>query len=123
MKMVSGFERGGCRSAVDFLPLFGCLNCKFFKLTKLESPKEALESLSSLQQRQLLRGDDPQSNCMLLLHQREEENRQEILKLTAEIKSLKLKLLQQENKLQGKVVVGGSKAGLMEATISWSLSL
>lgn len=68
----------------------------------MDSPKETIESLSSLQQRLLPRSDDPQSNCMLLLHQREEENRQEILKLTAEIKMLKLKLLQQENKLQGK---------------------
>lgn len=37
---------------------------------------------------------DHQTNYMLLMQQRENENRQEIAKLTAEIKSLKVQLLQ-----------------------------
>lgn len=37
---------------------------------------------------------DQQTNYMILMQQREEENRQEIAKLTAEIKSLKVQLLQ-----------------------------
>lgn len=36
---------------------------------------------------------------MILLEQREEENRQEIAKLTAEIKALKVQLLQHRSKL------------------------
>lgn len=36
---------------------------------------------------------------MILLQQREEENRQEIAKLTAEIKSLKVQLMQHRSKL------------------------
>lgn len=41
---------------------------------------------------------DQQNNYMILLQQREEENRQEIAKLTAEIKSLKVQLLQHRSK-------------------------
>lgn len=42
---------------------------------------------------------DQQNNYMILLEQREEENRQEIAKLTAEIKALKVQLLQHRSKL------------------------
>lgn len=38
--------------------------------------------------------DAGNNNYQLLLSQREEENRQEVAKLTAEIRSLKLKVLQ-----------------------------
>lgn len=41
---------------------------------------------------------DQQNNYMILLQQREEENRQEIAKLTAEIKALKVQLLQHRSK-------------------------
>lgn len=41
---------------------------------------------------------EQQNNYMLLLQQREEENRQEIAKLTAEIKALKVQLLQHRSK-------------------------
>lgn len=41
---------------------------------------------------------DQQNNYMILLEQREEENRQEIAKLTAEIKALKVQLLQHRSK-------------------------
>lgn len=44
---------------------------------------------------------DQQNNYMILLEQREEENRQEIAKLTAEIKALKVQLLQHRSKLKG----------------------
>lgn len=37
---------------------------------------------------------DQQTNYMILMQQREEENRQEIAKLTAEIRALKVQLLQ-----------------------------
>lgn len=39
-----------------------------------------------------------QSSYLLLLQQREEENRQEVAKLTSEIKSLKVQLLQLRSK-------------------------
>lgn len=41
---------------------------------------------------------EQQNNYMILLQQREEENRQEIAKLTAEIKALKVQLLQHRSK-------------------------
>lgn len=41
---------------------------------------------------------EQQTNYMTLLQQREEENRQEIAKLTAEIKALKVQLLQHRSK-------------------------
>lgn len=41
---------------------------------------------------------DQQTNYMILMQQREEENRQEIAKLTAEIKALKVQLLQHRSK-------------------------
>lgn len=41
---------------------------------------------------------DQQNNYMILLQQREEENRQEMAKLTAEIKALKVQLLQHRSK-------------------------
>lgn len=44
---------------------------------------------------------DQQNNYMILLEQREEENRQEIAKLTAEIKALKVQLLQHRSKCKG----------------------
>lgn len=40
------------------------------------------------------------NNYLLLLQQREEENREEVTKLTAEIRSLKLQLLQLQGLLQ-----------------------
>lgn len=43
--------------------------------------------------------DDKKINYMLLMQQREEENRQEVAKLTAEIKALKLELLELRSKL------------------------
>lgn len=46
-------------------------------------------------------GDASKNNYLLLLTQREEENRQEVAKLTAEIRSLKLKVLQ----LQGMILI------------------
>lgn len=59
-----------------------------------------------MQQRQLANDNEQQTNYMLLLQQREEENRQEIAKLTAEIKSLKLQLLEERNKVEGKRLLG-----------------
>lgn len=41
---------------------------------------------------------DQQTNYLILMQQREEENRQEIAKLTAEIKALKVQLLQHRSK-------------------------
>lgn len=46
---------------------------------------------------------DQQNNYMILLQQREEENRQEIAKLTAEIKALKVQLLQHRSKFMGRI--------------------
>lgn len=41
---------------------------------------------------------EQQTNYMILMQQREEENRQEIAKLTAEIKALKVQLLEHRSK-------------------------
>lgn len=45
--------------------------------------------------------DEKQLNYMQLMQQREEENRQEVAKLTAEIKALKLQLLEYRSKSNG----------------------
>lgn len=48
---------------------------------------------------------DQQNNYMILLQQREEENRQEIAKLTAEIKALKVQLLQHRSKFLERIIM------------------
>lgn len=48
---------------------------------------------------------DQQNNYMILLQQREEENRQEIAKLTAEIKALKVQLLQHRSKFLERIIL------------------
>lgn len=46
--------------------------------------------------------EEQQSGYLQLLEQREEENRQEVARLRAEIKSLKLKLFQLKSKFLGR---------------------
>lgn len=66
--------------------------------TQTDSSKVSLESApQQLKQEQANR--DEQANYILLMQQRDEENRQEIAKLTAEIKLLKVQLLQHRRKL------------------------
>lgn len=64
-----------------------------------DSTKDA--ELSELQQQLNVENEnDHQSSYLQLLQQREEENRQEVSKLTSEIRSLKLQIIQLKSKTE-----------------------
>lgn len=69
-----------------------------------ESTKLSLDGVLQQQTQQDDNDREQQTNYMILMQQREEENRQEIAKLTAEIKSLKVQLLQHRSESWSRVI-------------------
>lgn len=69
-------------------------DCRENRFSFTDSTKLSLDGVLQPQAQQDDIDREQQTNYMILMQQREEENRQEIAKLTAEIKSLKVQLLQ-----------------------------